>query len=150
MLAHPVVHLRHATMAKNAPGWAETKDPVQKGDRRHMLAAGRMQLALLLSHGCEIDKNKGRMLVAPIALLLTVEPAHQFEIMGNRRWAQMPLPGVPDIGDCFADFRSATSVDAASVRAEDRVAMMTDDARHHLMARLVGFLTRLALPRSAS
>lgn len=133
-------------MKHGADGWATSPDPVLRENLFRMLAAGKVQPAIVVSHSCEIDKGKPRVLVAQIALLNTLEPAQQEKVLAQRAYSHMPLPALPQLGDCYADFRTIGAVHADTVRSAARIATMTPDALVNFQARLVGFLTRLAMP----
>lgn len=145
-LVHPVVHLQPATMAKQKPGFAIVAEPKPKADGSSMLAKGYLQVAMVLSHGCEIDKARGRILVATVAPMAAVHPEHQRQIYALESWAHFPLQGVPGIGDCYADLRAMSTLEAAAVQVDRRVVSMSADAQALLQAQLVGFFTRLKLP----
>jgi len=130
-------------MKQGASGWMETATPILKDNLIRMIAAGKLRPALVVSHSCEIDKGKQRVLVAPVDLLSTLEVAHQTKILALKSFAHMPLPEVPGLGHCYADLRAITAANAEAVRAAVRLGSMRPDALSNLQARLAGFFTRL-------
>lgn len=145
-LVSPVVYLRHASMKAGASGWMESPEPVLRGNLFRMMAEGRVTSALVVSHSCEIDKGKARILVAPVAIASTLAPEQKQKVFDLKSFAHVPPPAIPQLGDCFADLRSIGSVHADDVSAATRISSMTQGALLMLQARLVGFLTRLVPP----
>jgi hypothetical protein len=133
-------------MPKGATGWAESQTPVERNNRFHFLAAGVQGLAVVLSHDCEMDKGKSRVLTAPLKAIGSVGADIQAAILGQKHWALAPIPDIPTLGTFYADFRSITPSDRVAVDRLRRVASMNPAAVDLLRARLVGFFTRLALP----
>lgn len=146
VLASPTVFLRHATGKGGADGWAVSPSPIVRVSRVNFLASGAMSAAIALSHDCEIDKEQSRVIVAPLKPISSVAAEQQDLILQQRSWAHVALPDVPSLGTCFADLRSTTALDRASVSSAKRLASMSPAAVRLLQARLVGFFTRLALP----
>jgi hypothetical protein len=110
------------------------------------LAKGSMANCIVISHSCELDDkpNVGRVLVAP-ARPIEVVPDVGFRerIMAGARRAFMPLPGVPERGDMYADLRMIAYVERALVPDANRLHSMTDEAVLRLQAQIVGFFSRL-------
>ena len=110
----------------------------------HFLARGRFIAALVLSHSCELDKKerRGRVQVAPVASIGGIDEKNRQAIMAQRRISLMPLPGVPQLGDCYADLRIMSSIDRRLIAEAERVAGMTEGGVQRLQAQLVAFFTR--------
>lgn len=138
---NPVKHLKKATYKNSVSGWIESDTPV-----REFLAEGKQSKAIVISHSCDLDKGKGRIIVAPIALIASVPPEQQQMILEQRHFALMPLPDIPEIGTHFADFRSLSVLHREIVVSNRRIASMTESATVRLHAQIVAFFTRKKLP----
>lgn len=145
----PLISLSKTTIKNSQQAWLPNSgwkpDNNQYG---HYLSKGKMIYALVMSHDCEIDKNsKGsRILVSAVSPLDVVSNQEVRQaILEQRYFASMPLPGVPNIGDCYADLRTMTHLDRNLVDRSKRVASMTESARIRLQAQLIGFFTRRKL-----
>jgi hypothetical protein len=143
ILVEPPTHLRFATMAKGANGWAESDVAVKRNNRFHFLAGGHQGLAVVLSYDCEIDKGQSRVTVAPLHPISSLPAEIQSQVLEQRIWALAPLPDVPGLGTFYADLRSITAAGRATVDGCQRIASMKPDAVRLLQARIIGFFTRL-------
>ena len=145
----PLVTLQKRTLPGKATGWAEdTWSPNAEGIG-HSLAEGRRLPALVVSHDCEMDKPKRRVLVhvAPIVELRRLPTEEQEKVLSQQRPSLLPLQGMPPTnGEYFADLRAITPVDLRVVTASVRIASMTDDGRDRLQAQLISFWTYRKLP----
>jgi hypothetical protein len=92
-----------------------------------------------------LDKpsKKQLVLVAPIASAAGLDGGQRREVFARRRYAFMPLPGVPRIGDAYADLRLITPLERAYIDEQERVASMNDEGVQVLRESLVAFLTRM-------
>jgi len=54
----------------------------------------------------------------------------------------MPLPGVPQLGDYYADLRCLMWLDRKIVDQNKRIASMSEEGVLRLQAQLIGFFTR--------
>ncbi len=110
------------------------------------VSRGKRCYGLVLSHSCEIDKNKdrGRVLVALVSPIEQVSDVKVREgILAQKRRAFMPLPDVPGVGTCYADLRQINFVAQNSLSENDRMASISDDGLVRLHAQLVAFFTRV-------
>ncbi len=116
------------------------------GDSGGELAATRCQVALgvVLSHGCEIDKDQKNRLVALVRPLDVVpNQEHQQTIRGNRNFSFFYLPDYPmRMGESYVDFRRLSTVHPTFVNPLMRVASLTERAADALLAQLFLFFTR--------
>jgi hypothetical protein len=146
LLTEPLTHLRYADGPKGKPAWMEHDQPVKHKatQRAHVLSAFRPAPGIILSHDCEIDKDKDRprWLMAPIAKITTLGSSQQEVVMGQRHLALVPLPGVPTLGDCFADLRNMGTVPARLISTSARLCSMSDDGRTRVRDYLATFLLR--------
>jgi hypothetical protein len=150
ILVNPLTHLRYTEIGRGKSGWAETADPVvhKATQRAHALAALKMQLGIILSHDCEIDKPKDRhrILMAPIAPVAELPGDAQAAVLSQRHRALVPVGELRQLGQCFADLRGMTAVPAHLAKGNSRIASMTDGGRARLQGYLVSFLLRRVLP----
>ena len=137
----PVRHLKKTTYKNNTSGWVESDDP--KGD---FLATGKQSSAIVISHSCDLDKRKGRVIVAPIASIASVPDEHRQKILEQKHYALMPLPDIPGIGTYFADLRSISVLHREIVESNRRIASMSEIATKRLQIQIIAFFTRLELP----
>lgn len=142
----PVIPLVPLTASKGRQGWEQRSFEQQSGKEYQFISKGKYLPAIILSHDCELDKARGRVLVAPIALLNTLSKEQHEKILLQEHFALMPVPDVPTLGICYVDLRSIASVDSKIVSGCARLASMTVQGKNRLQAQLVGFFTRLALP----
>jgi hypothetical protein len=145
----PIVYLNKGPVLKdNVQTWTRSTSFVSNpGDGLgNFLGKGRINHALIVSHDCEIDKARrvSRILVAPVSPLANVtDTMVRQAIIEQRRFATMPLPNLPTLGDCYADLRLLMWIDRKLIEdAGKRVASMTDEAVIRLQAQLIGFFTR--------
>lgn len=148
----PVQPLAGTSLKGGVQGWAEVKTPkLDRDGRGHFLHQGPVKHALLLNHGCDIDKPHTKRLIVIPVFPLGSAPRDQRETIQNQGMiATFYLPDVPDLGDAFADFRLMNCLPAEVVKQSVRVAAMTEEARDYLGARLMAFFLRVELPREAS
>lgn len=123
----------------------DTWSPTSKAGEGVVLAKARRTLVVVTSHSCEIDKDetKARVHVAPVLAITTIQEAHRENIMAGAKVSLMPLPGVPGVGDCYADLRLEAPIDRRFLA--DRGTSMTEEGRRRLQRHLVAFRTRLDL-----
>lgn len=121
--------------------------PMKDEPSGHWLAKGRITRALVLTHSCDLDdlKDSERILVAPIAEIKQVTSSEEDRqrIMQGARSNYVALPGVPGVGNCYADLRSICPLDRFLFSAGSRMCSMTDDAVAILRAQLIVHFTRL-------
>lgn len=140
----PPQPLISTSLKHGARGWAEASAPKFDGEHRaHFLHQGPLKHALLLNHGCDIDKPQSkRLIVVPVFPLMEAPADTRDAIQNQGIVANFFLPAVPGIGDAFADLRIMQSVPRANVETRPRLAAMTESARDFLGARLMAFFLR--------
>lgn len=140
---YPPCELRKQTVKKHGDVWVPYSKPC--GDRYfNWLGRGRLAMALVISHSCDLDKREGknRVIVAPVARASSIEPRHWENIRAYGRRALFPLPSVPSIGDAYSDLRQLTTVDRAFLEKARKLCSMSEDGLKLLQRHLVGFLVR--------
>ncbi len=126
---------------------SDTPAPDKEDQQPRFLSRGRFGLCLVVSHDCELDKEKarGRVTIAPIQPIAHLDEKVRQKVMAQEHLAVMPLPGIPSLGDHCVDLRAVSTIDRRFVDGGDRKAGMTDSAKKLLRARLVTLLTRIVL-----
>lgn len=143
----PVKYLKKTTYKNNISGWVESVEAIVDGERKaHFLAIGKLAPGIVISHSCELDKGKGRVIVAPIAPISSVPEEQQHKILGQEHFALMPLPNIPEIGTSYADLRSISFLHRDIVDSSRRIASMSEMATERLIAQIVAFFARKKLP----
>lgn len=112
------------------------------------IAKGRIGRALVISHDCDLDdvKDTERVVCAPVYEIsrVTSSAEDRERIMRGARPTYVALPGVPGVGDCYAELRSLFPLDRHLFSVTtSRLCSMTDEAVAMLRAQLVHYFTRL-------
>lgn len=152
--AYPAVYLGRDTWAKPKTSdkyWPERKqlEPFRTDPTGLFIGRGRISSCIVVSHSCEIDDkpNVDRVLVAPIAAIETISnPASRAQILGEKRRAFLPLPGIPTMGDYYADLRAIASVDRRFIKDATRIASMSVDGLLRLQVQLIEYFSRISAP----
>lgn len=102
---------------------------------------------MLLTHDCEIDKDKKHRAVALIRPLPANMPVQdRATIQENRRFAFFHLPSEGDLlPESYVDFRRNCTVSPQSVDSATRLASLTVHAREAMLLQFFRFLTRVEL-----
>jgi hypothetical protein len=115
-------------------------------------AVGARRVGIVLSHGCEIDKNelgdKHYVQTALVRPLQAVHEEHRDDIRSNRAKRAFYLPETEHLeGEHFADLRRITTMRREEVAQQlNRLASLNEDGQHELQAQLFKFFTRRKLP----
>lgn len=147
----PITYLKKGSVQKGGvQPWIHSQTFTPDSDGLgNFLGRGRVNHALIVSHDCEIDKprRESRILIVPVSPLTSLTDAvHRQKVAEQKSFSLIPLPGVPNLGDCYADFRLLMWAHKKLIEdAGKRVASMTDDAVIRLQAQLIGFFTRRSL-----
>ena len=127
--------------------WPQRKalEPFRTDSTGLYIARGKSARVLVVSHSCELDKKEdSRVLVALTAPISVVQDAaKRASILAQQRRAFIPLPDVPEIGDCYADLRTISYVERKVLPDSLREFSMTDDAVVRLRAQLIEYFTRM-------
>jgi hypothetical protein len=102
---------------------------------------------MLLTHDCEIDKDKKHRAVVLIRPLPASMPAQdRGVIQQNRRFPFFYLPvGGDQLPESYADFRRICTVAPEWVDSATRLASLTAAARQAMLLQLFRFLARVEL-----
>jgi len=152
--ARPVVALRGRTIA-GGQGYAAYPedglppsndfDPAADGE---MLATGRRDYGMLLTHECEFDEKDDRRKYFTLCLVRSIHDLPQSTIdmiATGHRYRFFLLPGQekdPPFDTRYADFRRVTTIRAELLRPEDRVVSLTEEMRTAMRQALALFYTR--------
>jgi hypothetical protein len=128
--------------------WTQYDDlqPMANEPSGHWIMKGRVTRALVVTHSCDLDdvQDSERILVAPVWEATQVsDPEHRQRIVQGRRATFVGLPGVPGVGDCYADLRSICPLDRHLFSAAQRHCSMTDDAVLQFQAHIALYFTRI-------
>ena len=137
---------RGATLRHDVQTWQETS--VWKPDadgRGYILASGRRVHAIVLSHDCEIDKEK-RVLIAPVLSIATVTGDALEAVRNGKRYPFLHLPEIPQkLVESYLDLRGICFVERKVVDNVERLASMSEDGVERLHAQIIGFFTHIPL-----
>ena len=148
-LTFPETYLRKEVIKGNREAWIPSAYAASKNKDGvvHLLAKGRIRPTLIVSYDCDIDKQETqrtpRILVAPVLSANTLSPEFWEAVMTQRRRSLLPLPGIPQLEDCYADLRQITHVDKHGVDSAQRIASMSMAGLSRFRVQLIGFLTRI-------
>lgn len=145
IVVNPLTPLVKDSDGKRAVWAPSTEWKPDNNGRGHALSAGKMGAGVVVSHSCELDKEKarGRVLLAPVPSLTNLPEEHRPVVLAQQKRSAMPLPGVPNLGDCYADLHNIMSFDRRVLDSCTRLASMTEAARRRLMLQLIEFFVRV-------
>ena len=100
---------------------------------------------ILLTHGCEIDKDRKYRMVALVKPLGPLPLDDAAIIRAHRNYRYFYLPEDPGrIQEAYVDFRRITSVAPEFFSSDQRIASLTEFGRKQLLMKLVMYLTRIS------
>jgi hypothetical protein len=125
--------------------------PTTPDDGLLVPAACHVSRAMLLTHDCEIDKDKKHRTVVLIRQLPGSMPAQdRVTIQENRRFPFFHLPaGGDNLPESYVDFRRVCTVSPQWVDSATRLASLSHGARQAMLLQLFRFLTRVELDPKA-
>lgn len=151
-LRPPLELLRKQVVAKGREIWAphrypgvEATPPLDLKTGEHASVFCQVSHGILLTHGCEIDKDKKHRLVAIIRPMASLEnEADKEKVRTSRTFRFFHLPedegrGIPE---SYADFRRVTVVHPDFTAFENRIASLTELAVDALQLQFFRYLTR--------
>ncbi len=141
----PVSRLAGATIKGRGQGWAPDTSKGESSEPANYLSRGAFSHAVVLSHSCDLDKERNtmRVLVAPAFPIARIREDERDDVLMQRKIHLMPLPEVPTLGTHYVDFRLTTVVDRKMVTDDLRIASMSESAISRLYAQILVFFTRL-------
>lgn len=147
--------LRKATLSKKRIEY-EVDDlpdgalPMTPGEGILVPATCQVTRAILLTHGCEIDKDKKHRLVALIRPMpIEWDDENRKIVKEGRDYSFFYLPpGEGKLVESYVDFRRITTVAPRWIDSMTRLASLTDPARQAMMLQLFRFLSRVEIDSS--
>ena len=141
-----------ATLKGGAAQWITGDWSPDGNGLGHFLARGRNLPSIVLSYSCDIDKSKKGepVSIAPVFPLANAgdETFRQY-VRERKRFPFFPLPAIPGIlTESYVDFRCITYVQAGVLTQSDRIGSPTEEGLTELTEHLVGFFTRLRIPKT--
>jgi hypothetical protein len=142
----PAKFLKWTAFKGNRSGWEEVTAPVLRlnDQRKYFLANGDILPGIVVSHDCDLDKQRenGKVLLAPIAAIQTLALTTRLTVLEQKHLALLPLPLVPGLGDSYADLRLIASVPRELVLDSERLVSMNQSGVERLYAQLFKFMMR--------
>lgn len=106
------------------------------------IAFCQLAFGVILSHGCEIDKDSKHRTVALIRPLSNVSQGREI-IKANDNFSYWYLPAYGEImGESYVDFRRITTLHPDFLKNSERIVSLTDNAVKHLQMQYFRYLTR--------
>lgn len=98
-----------------------------------VLVPGRLGMAIVLSHDCEIENAPNCLVVARVRPMTDLEPRFRQACRDFNRWDTFPLfpqAAQPSLDESFIDFAELTTVDLAGLPIETRHARVSEEIRN--------------------
>jgi hypothetical protein len=115
-----------------------------------VLASCQLAFGMVLSHGCEIDKDSRYRMIALIRPLSVAPSDGQEIIRANNDLSSCYLPAYGEImGESYVDFRRITTLHPDFLRDAERIVSLTDDAMKYIQAQFFRYFTRLDVSSEA-
>ncbi len=112
-------------------------------------AACLIDRAILLTYGCEIDKDKRHRLVALVRPMIGFQESEKETIRANGKYACFHLPAMNGhVEEGYVDFRRLSTVSPDWLEKNKRVTTLAEHARRKLLLRFFLFMSRLQLEDS--
>lgn len=109
----------------------------------HVVAFCQLGFGMVLSHGCEVDKDPKHRMVALIRPLRGVPSEGQEIIRAHLNFSACYLPAYSEIiGESYVDFRRITTLHPDFLESSERIASLTDEAVKYIQTQFFRFLTR--------
>ena len=113
------------------------------------LALCHIAFGMILTNGCEIDKDDKHRTMALIRPLNVVQDGQDI-IRANKNFSYFYLPAYGAImGESYVDFRRITTLHPDFLKDAERVVSLTDDAVKGLQMQFFRFLTRRSVSPEA-
>ncbi len=105
-----------------------------------------LALGMVLTDGCEIDKDERHRQVALIRPLSPLPSQDQQTIRENLNFSYCYLPAYSDIiAESYVDFRRITTLHPNYLRFPDRIISLTDEALKYVKTQFIRYVTRRVL-----
>lgn len=107
-----------------------------------VLSFCQVAFGMILSHGCEIDKDFKHRTVALIRPLINVQEGQEI-IRANNNLSYCYLPAYGKImGESYVDFRRITTLHPDFLQNSERIVSLTDNAVKSIQMQFFRYLTR--------
>ena len=142
----PVKYLtRSGTSKKLRQLWEESPEiPESADENTRIVGTVTTGLALVLSYGCEIDKPRKPVLLAPVYALESLNGDLAL-VLAQSVPRYLPLVDLPGGGAGYASLGRTFSIQQSTITSSDRLKSMTPEGILRVQAQLIGFYTRLPL-----
>ncbi len=115
----------------------------EKGRPEQVVVQCQMAIGIVISHGCEIDKDSKHRIVALVRPLAPVAEEHRDVIRENRNHSYFYLPPHLEVLDeSYVDFRRLSCIDPQLVSTDKRLASLTPDGLAQFLATFFVYITR--------
>jgi hypothetical protein len=109
-------------------------------------APARVGYAVLLSHSCEVDKDKTHRVVALVRQMESLRPEEKETIRSNGKRACFYLPPLEGkLPESYVDFRRISTVGLEWLASMKRPASLSERARRKMLLAMLLFFARLQL-----
>jgi hypothetical protein len=120
-----------------------TLAPTKDRQKRQVLTECDFTAAVLLTHGCEIDKGVKDLSLAILRPFdATVGQEAAVGIRANKKIASFYLPPAQGWAECYVDFRRIVTVGPNVLRTGERVRRLSDQSRDAMLFHFFRFFTR--------
>ncbi len=114
-----------------------------RGEPEQVVATCFLAKGIILTHGCEIDKDPKHRIVALLRPLRTVPQEHHDIVRSNQDFSSLYLPEYPGIlEESYVDFRRISTVHSDLILPENRLASLTTVGLQALLTKLFLYITR--------
>jgi hypothetical protein len=141
------------TLSGGRTGWIESSEskPDDQGFS-HLLVRARQFISVVLTHDCQLDKQKkrARVQLAATSDIESLSAGDRTIAMNQRSLSQLVLPDVPQLGTRCADMRIIFTVDKNLIAEPMRVASMTEDAKNRLQNQIIAYFADRQRPSTAT
>lgn len=102
--------------------------------------------AVLLTHGCEVDKDKNHRVIALVRQFDGLNQDEQDNIRGNGKYACFHLPALTGkLPESYVDFRRISTVGLGWLSLHSRPTALSEVARQRMLLAMFRFFARLQL-----
>jgi hypothetical protein len=155
-MQHPVTVLR-ATTAKKLGSVYQPFDlggsppgglKFSRGEPEEVAASCLMARGILLTHGCEVDKDSKHRMVALVRALPPVEAANPRDaqiIREQKNLSTFYLPDYPErLEESYVDFRRVSCISPMLIDPSQRIASLTENGLKQFLIKFFMYITRSA------
>lgn len=116
------------------------------GSEIFMPAPARVGYAILLSHSCEVDKDKNHRVIALVRQMDGLKDNEKQTIRGNGKYSCFHLPPLEGkLPESYIDFRRISTVGLDWLSSGTRPASLSEQARRKMLLAMFLFFTRLRI-----